>query len=593
MGIKQFFQWFRRRYQHCIYAIPAGCTLKSVITPDTALIDLNGIFHQAAQRVYQYGDYAPRKNLINPEPRPPIYVSEENNRKVYKQVCMDIDALVKLISPREKIILCVDGPAPLSKQQQQRSRRFLAARERMQAQPSSAGYDLALRPNQSSMAQGSNITFNSNCITPGTSFLRNLTKYVYHHIKHNIANGHWAGLQVIWSDELVPGEGEAKLLAYVRANARPNEIFCLHGLDADLIMLALGAKPDKFYLLREDTMENTHHLIDINAVRVQIARDLKWDRIVDAEENADKNEEKNAEKNTNKNIAKYDPYRAVLDFILMCFTVGNDFVPHIPGIEIVENGIEHMFAVYRRVGQHLCVKYKNGQWRFHRGPMAEFFSALTQYEQEVFNDKLNSGNFFPDPLLQSNSEEISPGKWKVNLAQYREAYYKKKLPGTNLADVCQDYLNGLHWVLNYYVEGVPHWQWRYPYLYAPFAGDLAHYVKTMAVPLYGPSQPYTPFLQLLCVLPPHSIDLLPHCLQQAFDTDLLRPFYPHNFDIDLDGKRKTWEAVPILPILDFLTVQTIYDSMIKFVSEADQSRNKIHRPVMLKYVGGGVQETIL
>jgi 5'-3' exonuclease len=31
----------------------------------------------------------------------------------------------------------------------------------------------------------------------------------------------------------------------------------------------------------------------------------------------------------------------------MCFTVGNDFLPHIPGIEILEGGIDFMIDVYK------------------------------------------------------------------------------------------------------------------------------------------------------------------------------------------------------------------------------------------------------
>ncbi len=32
----------------------------------------------------------------------------------------------------------------------------------------------------------------------------------------------------------------------------------------------------------------------------------------------------------------------------MCFMVGNDFLPHIPSIEIMTNGIESMLAFYTK-----------------------------------------------------------------------------------------------------------------------------------------------------------------------------------------------------------------------------------------------------
>ena len=59
--------------------------------------------------------------------------------------------------------------------------------------------------------------FDSNCITPGTEFLDNLTKYLDWYIKVQVSsNPDWFNLEVVLSNEKVPGEGEHKIVRYLR-----------------------------------------------------------------------------------------------------------------------------------------------------------------------------------------------------------------------------------------------------------------------------------------------------------------------------------------------------------------------------------------
>ena len=63
---------------------------------------------------------------------------------------------------------------------------------------------------------------------------------------------------------------------------------------------------------------------------------------------------------------EFNSKTAVDDFIFLCFMVGNDFLPHIPSIEIIENGIELILQIYREVGAsygHITQKI-NGKIRF-------------------------------------------------------------------------------------------------------------------------------------------------------------------------------------------------------------------------------------
>ena len=82
---------------------------------------------------------------------------------------------------------------------------------------------------------------------------------------------------------------------------------------------------------------------------------------------------------------------------------------------------------------------------------------------------------------------------RLNLSGYKKLYYhhKLKLPTLkrSLKYICHSYITGLEWILRYYLQGIPDWNWYYPWLYAPFLEDLVSNLETYKKPTFKLNQP--------------------------------------------------------------------------------------------------------
>jgi 5'-3' exoribonuclease 1 len=546
MGIKHFFMWFRNQFPEHIYKLDNSDTLESKdIHIDNLMIDMNGLFHNAAQKVYEYGNFKPNQRLMSMRKKV-ITPCIKTQKLLFQEVCKNIDELIKVVQPSKRLILCVDGTAPLSKQNQQRQRRFRSAIE-------------------SSSPEG----FDSNCITPGTKFMDYLTKYIDWYIRKKISTEEkWQNIEIIFSNEKAPGEGEFKILQYIRFYGDPNDTFCINGMDADLIMLCLGTHIPKFYILREDMYNsyNKYFCLNIGDVHQHLAELMRWE-------------------STNY---EFIPKSAINDFIFLCFMVGNDFLPHIPSIEIIENGIELILEIYREVGAsygHITEKLDD-RLRFVPKALEVFLGTIGQHEKENFELKLqNKQNFFADLLLEKSSTQVD-GKWEVDIETYKQIYWDQSF-NEQLSEeqICHEYLEGMQWVLSYYTSGVPNWKWNYKYHYAPPASILTKYLKTFMFKQYEHTNPSTPYQQLLCVLPPKSAKLIPEplCNLLTNSDSPLKKYCPDVFEIDLAGKRKEWEGIVLLPIVNFDMVKECYLNLLPQIQKFDLKCNTIGRTFQYHY----------
>lgn len=222
MGVPALFRWLSRKYPKIITPVIEeqpqeidngdGTTTKLPVDMgkpnpngeefDNLYLDMNGIVHPCS----------------HPEDRP----APANEEEMMIAIFDFTDRVVTMARPRKLLYIAVDGVAPRAKMNQQRSRRFRSAQEAAEKDKQVEEFNALLRRNgqsqDSSNGEEPKKTWDSNNITPGTPFMDLLAESLRYWTKYKLSTDPaWKELKVIISDASVPGEGEHKIMNFIRS----------------------------------------------------------------------------------------------------------------------------------------------------------------------------------------------------------------------------------------------------------------------------------------------------------------------------------------------------------------------------------------
>lgn len=325
-----------------------------------------------------------------------------------------IDRIFAMIRPRKLLYLAIDGVAPRAKMNQQRSRRFRAAQEarlkrEKEAEIRQEMRDKGVEDVESSDDDSSN--FDSNCITPGTPFMDLVARSLRYYIAHKInTEAAWQHINVILSDASVPGEGEHKIMDYIRKQRLepshdPNLEHVIYGLDADLIMLSMATHEARFHVLREDVFADEKerstacfkcgrqgHMADRCTEETKVEQDVGSSAPITEKPfiflrvNVLR-EYLEAELKPQKPVGfEFNLERALDDWIFLCFFVGNDFLPHLPSLELREGAIDILIKIYKDIQPNLQGYICDGG-KVNLARVQAIMQELSKIEPKIFEKR--------------------------------------------------------------------------------------------------------------------------------------------------------------------------------------------------------------
>ena len=524
----------------------------------------------------------------------------EYEAELLQRICDSIDACIATMRPVSRVFIAFDGVAPVAKLNQQRERRYkswyLGEMETQRRRDITA-------QNQKNGVKGGRIeppkpAWNTSAITPGTKFMNLLHVKLAEHFdasnpaalnaRYNLSGG--AGIIVSSSKE--PGEGEHKLFEYIREHAAQHaaETTVIYGLDADLIMLCMSHLHISrgIYLYRE-TPEFVRS--------INVALDEKERYYMDIPEFADAIWGATSAPHTPKFIcagatnpeggvrgAMLGTVGSTMDYIFICFMLGNDFMPHFPALNIRTTGIATLLEAYRATfapGETITLQGGGGiHWPNYKKLIAALATQELNLVRKEHTTRDRQARHMRDtdkeddvmhdvmmlPMTQRDVERsIDPFN-----AGWERRYYATlcdipmdgKTDAAEIAALCRNYLEGMEWTFRYYTRGCVDWKWTYANHYPPLLADLVQHIPddaTFSFLQVKPKDPIRDAVQLCYVLPKASHALLPPAVARGLMRSKLASKYTDDGGHDFKWAycKYFWECHTDLPALDLRELEDI------------------------------------
>jgi 5'-3' exonuclease len=279
-----------------------------------------------------------------------------------------------------------------------------------------------------------------------------------------------------------------------------------------------------------------------------------------------------------------------MDYIFICFMLGNDFMPHFPALNIRTTGIASLMDAYRATigaDETIIQITPQNEYTIHWPNYKKFVAHLAAQELTLVRkehalrdrqarhvrDTDKEDDVMHDVLMLPMTQRSVERGIDPFVAGWERRYYAV------LCDIhdhdraardalCRNYLEGMEWTFRYYTSGCVDWKWSYTNHYPPLLADLVHHIPETHDPTNAfsflqvkPKEPIRDVVQLCYVLPRASHALLPPSVQRALMRSKLASKYTDDGSPDFKWAycKYFWECHTDLPALDLRELDAIVD----------------------------------
>lgn len=403
MGVPTLFKNIVKKYKNVYY-------WKNNERIDHLFIDYNGILHNVIQKYIE-------ENIDILEGK----TNTTKEKMFIEAIINETLRIAKRINPTKLLYLALDGVVPMGKMHQSRSRRYKAT--------------LGVKK--------SSIWDKSVNLSPQTKFMKKFSKEMTKAIKSRI----FGKLNVVFSDTSEIGEGEHKIIAYIRKNLSKNsqnnkkenkksnkkenkksnnkfikikimnntnntnngdneikenidggghnDTLCIMSPDADMLVLSFLFFNDKNVLalrmyepdkLKLEGIDDETEYVYVSIREYQMALFKEW----------------------NLDLIRFNEDRIVRDHLLLTFLSGNDTVRSLPFMKMKKkvnrkDAQEYIFDVYKKV------LYEDGEYLTTKNDTINltFLEKMMEYMSKIEQSLGKNTQRFIDDYNRENSQHVS------------------------------------------------------------------------------------------------------------------------------------------------------------------------------------------
>jgi 5'-3' exonuclease len=493
MGVPSFFNWLIKNKQINNLIIKL-----LYINIDYLFIDTNCLMHPCVNYIIEKYN----NNELNIYREKSVRIQIEKH--IFSEIKNYILKLIDIIKPKH-VFMAIDGVAPMGKILQQRQRRYKYLYDNI---------NKVIEIDYEFEQNIPKIPISSIELTPGTDFMERLhVEFTKFATKNNIE----------YSSYHVEGEGEHKILQYIRTKTKQTDNLVIDGMDADLLFLSLSLLRNtkhNIYVMRENEIlskilnndndndkQNKFNYVDINQLKIMIE---------------------------NMGIS-------INDFILICFLIGNDFIPKLLTIDVKRGGLDKIINAYKNIITKNKQIIENN--KINDKLLIELFHELKFTEKYIWKN-----------INRKNIDDLERIKFSSDLEYYN--YYL----GTNwicideneIKKMVKNYIETFYWCIDYYLDKCLSWKHGYKYHIAPLINDIIKYYPTNISYEHSKCQ-LKPLQQLIIAIPSETYKyVLSNKLINKLDNiKEFKYMFPTSYDLDVNKETIDWKYFVKIPIPDF------------------------------------------